>query len=156
MPKTSTSTPKITRGDKIHKKFIDRLNILNDNLVQSSKVITIVNKQSLDSSAVYYEKVAKSQESERVALCDIIKTCEDESKRREAFERLAELDKLKEKDIKNHNEFIQSERDVANRNIIGNVLLFAVATGLISNKQIRRKTGKTFTQISQKLLGLKE
>lgn len=46
MNKANTNIPKLTRGDKTHKKFIDRLNILNDCLTQSSKSITIIHKQT--------------------------------------------------------------------------------------------------------------
>lgn len=156
MPKIGTTNPKLTRGDKVHKKYMDKLDVFKDGLMHGLDSLTLIHKQTLDSSVEYAEKVSKSQESERSALYEIIKTCEDEMRRKEAFIRLTELDRIKEEEIKNHDEFIQTERDKANKNTTGSLLLLAVTSGLISNKQVRQMTGKALTTISKNLLHIKK
>ncbi len=149
MIKENTTTSSIpTRGDKAHKKFMDKLVVFKDGLIYGLDSFTLIHKQTLDSSLDYAEKVSKSQELERSALCEILKTCDDETRRKEAFARLTELDRIKKEEIKNHNEFIQTERDKANKNIVGSILLLAAASGVISNKSVRQK----LTAISKNLL----
>lgn len=151
MKKTGTTSLKLTRGDKAHKKFMDRLNVFKDGMTHGLDSFTLIHKQTLDSSLEYAEKISKSQEAERAALYDIIKTCEDKIRRTEAFARLKELDHIKEEEIKNHNEFIQTERDKTNKNITGSIFCLAVAGGLISSKQVRQMTGRFLTKISNNL-----
>ncbi len=152
MTKVTTTSPKLTREDKAHKKFMDKLDVFKDTLTHGLDSFTLIHKQTLDSSLEYAEKVSKFQEAERCVLYEIIKSCDDETKRKEAFARLTELDHIKEQEIKNHNEFIQNERDKANKNITGSILCFAVASGLISIKQVRQITGKVLTTMSKNLL----
>lgn len=156
MPKVGTTSSKLTRGDKVHKKFMDKLDVFKDGLTHGLDTLTLIHKQTLDSSEEYVEKVSKTQETERSALYEIIKTCEDETRRKEAFIRLTELDRIKEEEIKNHDEFIQTERDKTNKNITGSILCLAVASGVISNKQVQQMTGKVLTTISKNLLHTKQ
>ena len=151
MAKVGTTSSKLTRGDKAHKKFMDKLSVFKDGMTHGLDSFTLIHKQTLDSSLEYAEKISKSQEAERSALYDIIRTCEDKTRRNEDFARLKELDRIKEVEIKNHNEFIQTERDKTNKNVTGSVLLLAVAGGLISSKQIRQMTGRFLTTISNNL-----
>lgn len=114
--------------------------------------ITSIHEQTLESSDKYTEIVSMSQEFERTTLYEIIRNSDNETIRTEAFGRLKELDRIKEEEIKNHNEFLQTERDKSHKNIIGSVLCLAVAGGLINNKQVRQMTGKAVTKISKNLL----
>ena len=148
MTKIDTPSPKLTRADKAHKKFMDKLDVFREGLEHSLDSIDSIHKRTLDSSSEYYDKVSKSQEFERTALYEIIKTCEDESRRKEAYERLKELDCNKKEDIKNHDELLQTERDKAYGNIAGGIILLGSACGLIlKNKQVRQaltSMGKNF------------
>lgn len=156
MPKVGTTSQKLTRGDKVHKKFMDKLDVFKNGLTHGLDSLTVIHKQTLDSSVEYAEKISKSQESERTAFYEIIKTCEDETRRKEAFTRLSELDRIKDGEIKKHDEFLQAERDKANKNITGSIVCLAVASGPISNKQVRQITGKALTTISKNLPHIKE
>lgn len=69
---------------------------------------------------------------------------------------VAELDRIKEKEVDTHNDFLKNEREKANRNITGGILCLAVAGGLISSKQVRQMSGKALTTISKNLLRTKE
>lgn len=156
MTKVNTVNTKLTRGDKAHKKFVEKLDIFKDGLKHGMDSLNAVHKQTLDSSVEFSEKISKSQEVERIALYDIIKQCEDETRRKEAFARLAELDRIKEKEVNTHNDFLKNEREKVNRNITGGILCLAVACGLISSKQVRQMSGKALTTISKNLLRTKE
>lgn len=156
MTKVTTTGPRLTRGDKAHKKYMDKLDVFKDGLNHGLNSFTLIHKQTLDASLEYAEKVSKSQELERSALYEIIKTCEDDTRCKEAFDRLAELDCIKEEEIKRHNELIQNEREIANKNIIGGLFLFAVAGGLISSKQVRQMTGKFLATVNKNLPHIKK
>lgn len=156
MTKVNTMNTKLTRGDKAHKKFIEKLDVFKDGLKHGMDSLEMIHKQTLDSSVEFTKVVSKSQEVERTALYDIIKKCEDETRRKEAFKRLAELDRIKEKEVDTHNDFLKNEREKANRNITGGILCLAVAGGLISSKQVRQMSGKALTTISKNLLRTKE
>lgn len=151
MAKVDTPAPKLTRGDKAHRKFMDKLDTFKDGLTHGLDSITTIHKQGLDSSSEYYEKVSKSQELERSKLYRIIETCEDETKCKEAYARLKELDHIKEEEIRKHDELIQSERDKAYKNIAGGIIVLGTACGLIyKNKQVRQALttmGKNILQI---------
>lgn len=95
--KRATST-NMTRSDKAHKKFMDKLNVLRDNVNHGYDSLKAVHKQTTDSSVSFKETVDKGQEAERKALYDIIKTSEDEGKlsgRKNVFRNLTELRKRK-------------------------------------------------------------
>ena len=158
MAKIDVDTPKITRGDKMHKKRMDKLNIFKDGLTYSLDSYALIHKQTLDSSAEYFEKISKSQEPERIMLCEIIKTCEDEKRRKEARERLKELDQIKAETIEKHNVFIQSEGDNTNKNITGSIHALAAVCGLIviPNKRLRQMTGKVLNTVNKSFLPVKE
>ena len=113
MTKVNTMNTKLTRGDKAHKKFIEKLDVFKDGLKHGMDSLEMIHKQTLDSSVEFTKVVSKSQEVERTALYDIIKKCEDETRRKEAFERLAELDRIKEKEVDTHNDFLKNEREKA-------------------------------------------
>lgn len=155
MAKENVNAPNLTRGDKVHKKFMDKLDVFKDGMTKGLDSFTLVHKQTLDASTQYAEVVAKSQEAERAALYEVIKTCEDEARRKEAFERLKELDQIKEGEIKRHNDFTHNEREKAYINISGSIICLGVAAGLISNKQVRQATGKFLTTAGKKILRLK-
>ena len=152
MARTGTTSTKLTCGDKTHQKFIDKLAIFKEGLTHGMDSITSIHEQTLESSDKYTEIVSMSQEFERTTLYEIIRNSDNETIRTEAFGRLKELDRIKEEEIKNHNEFLQTERDKSHKNIIGSVLCLAVAGGLINNKQVRQMTGKAVTKISKNLL----
>ena len=115
-----------------------------------------VHKQTTDASVSFKETVDKGQEAERKALYDIIKTSEDEGKIKWAKERIQELDRIKEKEVDGHNEFLKEEREKTDRNITGGMLLLAVSAGLISNKQVRQMGGKAISSVGKNLLRLKK
>lgn len=71
-------------------------------------------------------------------------------------ERIQELDRIKEKELEGYNKFLEKEREKTDRNIIGGMLMLAVSTGLISNKQVRQMGGKTIGFVGQSLLQLKK
>ena len=156
MTKADVMNTKLTRGDKAHKKFVEKLSVFKDGLKHGMDSLEVIHKQTLDSSEEFSKIVSKSQEGERTDLYDIIKNCEDETRRKEAYERLAELDRIKEKEIDAHNDFLKYEREKATRNITGGILCLAVAGGLISSKQVRQMSGKALTTISKNLLRTKE
>ena len=115
-----------------------------------------VHKQTIDSSVSFQETVNKGQEAERKALYDIISKSENETRIKEAYGRLAELDRIKEKEINEHNEFLKDEREKTDKNIVGGMILIAVSAGLISNKQVRQMGGKVISSVGKSLLRLKE
>lgn len=156
MPKEGRTTLPLTRGDKVHKKFMDKYNVFKDGLTHSVDSLTIIHKQTLDSSVAYIEKISMSQETERSELYEIIKTNDDATRRKEAFSRLKELDRIRDEEIEKHDLLLKSERDHANKNITGSIICLAVAGGLFSNKQVRQITGKTLRKISNNLLRVKE
>ena len=149
MEKATNVSPGLTRGDKVHKKCMDRLVVVKDGLTHGLDSFTLIHKQTLDSSSEYTEIVSKSQEPERSQLLDIIKTSEDETKRKEAYDRLRELDDNKEQEIGNHNEFLQDEGDKANKKTAGTILLIVYVSGLITSKPVRQATGKLLTTMGK-------
>ena len=80
----------------------------------------------------------------------------DEGKIEWAKERIQELDRIKEKEVDGHNEFLKEEREKTNKNITGGMLLLAVSAGLISNKQVRQMGGKAISSVGKGLLRLKK
>ena len=152
----AAKTTGLTRGDKTHKKFMDKLNILRDNVNHGYDSLKAVHKQTVDASVKYTEAVAKGQEQERKDLYDIIKNSEDEKKIQWAKERIQELDCIKEKEIDRHNEFLKEEGDEIKKNIVGGMMLIAVSTGLISSKHVRQMGGKAISSISKNLLHQKK
>ena len=79
----------MTRYDKAHKKFMDKLNVLKDNVNHGYDSLKAVHKQTIDSSVSFQETVDKGQEVERKALYDIISKSENETRIKEAYGRLA-------------------------------------------------------------------
>lgn len=63
----------MTRSDKLHKKFIDKLNVLKDNVNHGYDSLKVVHKQTTDSAVSFKEAVDKGQEAERKVLYDILK-----------------------------------------------------------------------------------
>lgn len=150
----TTKTTGLTRGDKAHKKFMDKLNVLRENVNHGYDSLKAVHKQTTDSAVSFKETVDKGQDAERKELYDIIKTSEDEGKIKWAKDRIQELDRIKE--INGHNEFLKEEREKTDRNITGGMLLLAVSAGLISNKQVRQMGGKAISSVGKGLLRLKK
>ena len=156
MAEKRTISTNMTRSDKAHKKFMDKLNVLRDNVNHGYDSLKAVHKQTADSSVSFKETVDKGQETERKALYDIIKTSEDEGKIQWAKERIQELDRIKEKEVDGHNEFLKEEREKTDRNIVGGMILIAVSAGLISYKQVRQIGGKAINSAGKSLLQLKK
>lgn len=146
----------MTRHDKAHKKFMDKLNALRDNVNHGYDSLKAVHKQTIDSSVSFKETVDKGQENERKALYDIIKTSEDEGKIQWAKERIQVLDCIKEKEENKHYEFLKDEREKTDKNIVGGMILIAASAGLISSKQVRQMGGKAISSVGKSLLRLKE
>ena len=146
MVEKRTTNTNVTRYDKAHKKFMDKLNVLKDNVNHGYDSLKVVHKQTVD----------KGQEQERKDLYDIIKTSEDEKKIQWAKERIQELDRIKEKEIDGHNEFLKEEGDTTKRNIVGGMMLIAVSAKLISSKQVRQMGGKAISSVGKSLLRLKK
>ena len=155
MAEKRTTNTNVTRYDKAHKKFMDKLNVLKDNVNHGYDSLKVVHKQTIDSSVSFKETVDKGQEQERKDLYDIIKTSEDEKKIQWAKERIQELDRIKEKEIDGHNEFLK-EGDTTKRNIVGGMMLIAVSAKLISSKQVRQMGGKAISSVGKSLLRLKK
>lgn len=149
-------TTNMTRYDKAHKKFMDKLNVLKENVNHGYDSLKAVHKQTVDSSVSFKEKVDKGQEAERKELYDIIKNSEDEGKIQWAKDLIQELDRIKEKEIDEHNDFLKEEGDTTKRNIIGGMCLVAVSAGLISSKQVRQMGGKAVNSVGKNLLHLKK
>ena len=146
----------MTRSDKLHKKFIDKLNVLKDNVNHGYDSLKAVHKQTTDSAVNFKEAVDKGQEAERKALYDIIKNSADEGKFLWVKERIQELDCIKEKEVEGYNKFLEKEREKTDRNITGGMLMLAVSAGLISNKQVRQMGGKAIGFVGKSLLQLKK
>lgn len=146
----------MTRSDKLHKKFIDKLNVLKDNVNHGYDSLKAVHKQTTDSAVNFKEAVDKGQEAERKALYDIIKNSADEGKFLWVKERIQELDRIKEKEVEGYNKFLEKEREKTDRNITGGMLMLAVSAGLISNKQVRQMGGKAIGFVGKSLLQLKK
>lgn len=132
-------TNNLTRGDKIHKKKMDKLNALKDPVIKGFDSFTKVHKQIIDSDGEYLEKVANFQKDEKAHLYEIIKTSDDEKKREEALKRLDKLDDDALKMIKNHNELSRNEGEKADKNIINALLFLAGTAGLLHNRTVRQK-----------------
>ena len=156
MAEKRTTNTNVTRYDKAHKKFMDKLNVLKDNVNHGYDSLKVVHKQTVDSSVSFKETVDKGQEQERKDLYDIIKTSEDEKKIQWAKGRIQELDRIKEKEIDGHNEFLKEEGDTTKRNIVGGMMLIAVSAKLISSKQVRQMGGKAISSVGKSLLRLKK
>ena len=156
MAEKRTTSANMTRSDKAHKKFMDKLNVLRDNVNHGYDSLNAVHKQTVDASVKYAETVAKGQEQERKELYDIIKNSEDEGKIQWAKVRIVELDRIKEKEIDEHNEFLKEEGDTTKRNIVGGMMLIAVSAKLISSKQVRQMGGKAISSVGKNLLRLKK
>lgn len=156
MAEKRVASTNMTRSDKAHKKFMDKLNVLRDNVNHGYDSLKAVHKQTTDSAVSFKETVDKGQEAERKELYDIIKTSEDEGKIQWAKERIQELDRIKEKEVNGHIEFLKEEREKTDRNITGGMILVAVAGGLISNKQVRQMSGKAISSVGKSLLRLKK
>lgn len=155
MANSGTTGTKLTRGDKAHNKFMDKLIACKDGMKHGMDSITTIHKQTMDGTSQYAETISKSQESERVALYDIVKTCKDETKCQEAYARLREPDRIKDEEIKHYNDFAKSEREIANRNITGLTIGLLFAGGLITTKQGRQMAGKVFKTIGNNFPRLK-
>ena len=95
MAEKRTTNTNMTRSDKTHKKFMDKLNVLKDNVNHGYDSLKAVHKQTTDASVSFKETVDKGQEVERKALYDIIQTSEDEGKIEWAKDRIQELDRIK-------------------------------------------------------------
>jgi len=156
MAEKKTTSTNITRSDKVHKKFMDKLNALRDNVNHGYDSLKAVHKQTTDSAVSFKETIDKGQEAERKALYDIISKSENEERRKEAYARLEELDLIKEKEVSEHNAFLKDERESTNKNIVGGMILIAVSAGLISNKQVRQIGGKAISSVGKSLLRLKK
>lgn len=151
MAKVDTTSPKLTRWDKQQRNIMERFTALKDGLTHGFDSYTLIHKQTLDSFSENYETVSESQEFERHELYKIIETSEDETRRKEAFDRLEKLDHIKDKDINALNDRTQSEGDKSGKKIDGAILGLLAASGLIlGNKQVRQflsTTGKSLLQI---------
>lgn len=156
MAEKKTTSTNMTRSDKVHKKFMDKLNALRDNVNHGYDSLKAVHKQTTDSAVSFKETIDKGQEAERKALYDIISKSENEERRKEAYARLEELDLIKEKEVSEHNAFLKDERESTNKNIVGGMILIAVSAGLISNKQVRQIGGKAISSVGKSLLRLKK
>ena len=156
MAEKKTTSTNMTRSDKAHKKFMDKLNVLRDNVNHGYDSLKAVHKQTTDSAVSFKETVDKGQEAERKALYDIIRKSENEARIQEAYDRLAELDRIKEKEVNEHNEFLKNERERTDKNIVGGMILLAVSAGLISNKQVRQMGGKAISSVGKNLLRIKK
>lgn len=156
MAEKKTTSTNMTRSDKAHKRFMDKLNALRDNVNHGYDSLKAVHKQTTDSAVSFKETIDKGQEAERKALYDIISKSENEARIKEAYDRLVELDRIKGKEVSEHNEFLKDERERADKNIVGGMMLLAVSAGLISNKQIRQMGGKAISSVGKSLLRLKK
>ena len=65
MAEKRTTNTNVTRYDKAHKKFMDKLNVLKDNVNHGYDSLKVVHKQTVDSSVNFKETVDKGQEQER-------------------------------------------------------------------------------------------
>ena len=121
MAEKRTTNTNVTIYDKAHKKFMDKLNVLKDNVNHGYDSLKVVHKQTVDSSVSFKE-----------------------------------LDRIKEKEIDGHNEFLKEEGDTTKRNIVGGMMLIAVSAKLISSKQVRQMGGKAISSVGKSLLRLKK
>ena len=93
MAKIPTNSAKLTRSDKAHQKFMDKLNAVKNAGEKGMDSIGMIHKQTVDASNEYAKTVAASQESERTRLYDIISTSKDNELIKWAQNRLRELDR---------------------------------------------------------------
>lgn len=155
MAKDTTSISKPTRGDKVHKKYMDKLAVFKEGMTHCLDSFTVIHKQTLDAYSNFEETISKCQEPERTELYEIIKMCEDEERRKEAWDRLRELDGIKDNKTKEHNKSCNIEREKVYKNIAGSLICLGVATKVFNNKQVRQATGKALTTVSKNLHRLK-
>ena len=52
MAEKRTTNTNVTRYDKAHKKFMDKLNVLKDNVNHGYDSLKVVHKQTIDSSVL--------------------------------------------------------------------------------------------------------
>lgn len=153
MTKTLTNNTKLTRSDKAHQKFMDKLVAVKDGAEKGMDSIGRIHEQTVKASNEYAKIVSESQKFERMELYEIIKTSNDAEKINRAYKRLEELDCIKEKIIEKHNEFLCSERENSNKNITGIFFCILVAGGYISsNKQLRQIAKNTLVKINKNFL----
>lgn len=156
MAKQFTNNTKLTRGDKAHLKFMDKLLAVKEGAEKGMDSIGRIHEQTVKASNEYAKIVSDSQKSERIELYEIIKTSDDEEKINRAYKRLAELDCIMEKAIEKNNEFLSSERESSTKKITGIVLCILGAGGFLSlNKQFRRSARNTLKVINKNLLSKK-
>ncbi len=153
MTKQFTNNTKLTRGDKAHLKFMDKLVAVKEGAEKGMDSIGRIHEQTVKASNEYAKIVSDSQKSERMELYEIIKTSDDEEKINRAYKRLEELDCIMEKAIEKNNEFLSSERENSNKNITGIFFCILVAGGYISsNKQLRQIAKNTLVKINKNFL----
>ena len=151
MAKIPTNSAKLTRSDKAHQKFMDKLNAVKNAGEKGMDSIGMIHKQTVDASNEYAKTVAASQESERTRLYDIISTSKDNELIKWAQNRLRELDRNQEEAQNQHDLFLKDERETSNKNIVGTFLCILAARGfVVRNKQIRQVAKNTLNLLSKK------
>ena len=151
MAKIPTNSAKLTRSDKAHQKFMDKLNAVKNAGEKGMDSIGMIHKQTVDASNEYAKTVAASQESERTSLYDIISTSKDNELIKWAQNRLRELDRNQEEAQNQHDLFLKDERETSNKNIVGTFLCILAAGGfVVGNKQIRQVAKNTLNLLSKK------
>lgn len=150
MGKTCTNTSKLTRSDKAHQKFMDKLSTVKDGAEKGMDSIGRIHEQTVRAHKEYIKEVADSQKPERLKLYEIINASDDKEKINRAYERLEELDRIQEKMLEKDAEFLRSERENSNKHITGMFLCILAAGGFISlNKRSRQVAGNTLRAISK-------
>lgn len=147
MEKTGTIRQGLTRGDKAHKKIMDKLEIVKESVIRGMDSFSTIHKQTIDASREYFEAVSKSQEEERACWHEKIKTSDDPKEIEIACNRLRELDKDKYEKTNEHDEkMLQSEADKTRKNIAGAIVVLVSITGLATNKKIRHVARTVLTE----------
>lgn len=133
------SINKCSRGEKSHINNSEKIMALKENINQGFDSFTKVNKQTLDTVVIFYDKVSCSHKEEKLQLLKTLDETENEDVRKEVIRIFREIERKEEETMNAFYNFSKSEGEKTNKNIIGGLSLFAViAFGLLNgDRKIR-------------------
>ncbi len=146
MENAKTTKQGLTRGDKAHKKFMDKVDVVKETVMRGIDATPKIQKQANDSFNEYVENIKNSHKLEIEYNYEIIKTSENEKERAMARARIKEIDHIIEEEIKNGASFFRDGGNEANANVLMYVFFIAGVAGLfiVKNKEVRQIARKAF------------
>ncbi len=149
MKKTGATKQGLTRGDKAHKKNLEKSKIFESGLKQVFNSSTVIHKQTIDAKIESMKLNSKSWEAEQLSLYEIIKNPEiDEKTKVWAQNRIEEHSLAQEKTDKDFDEFLENAEKKPYAIIWDGLILSAlIVTGVltISTKRGRQMISTALT-----------